>query len=236
METQAPEKGRILVVDDEETLREGLQLYLEMDGYSVATASCGKEALEQLPGTFDLVVLDVMMEPMNGIEVAKILKSNHATAHIPIIFLTARDSDEDMVEGLNLGADDYITKPFSMKNVLARIAAVLRRSAFAHAHAQTSAQAALTRAGIKIDFDAHVCSVDGEAVKMPRKELEILTLLLQNPGTIFSREDILTKLWPDEVIVLERVVDVNITRLRRKIAPYGKHIITRSGYGYGWQD
>ena len=129
MDTQAPLKGRILVVDDEESLREGLQLYLEMDGYSVATAADGQEALDQLPGTFDLVLLDVMMEPINGMEVAKRMKENHATAHIPIIFLTAKDADEDMVAGLELGADDYISKPFSMKNVLARISAVLRRSA-----------------------------------------------------------------------------------------------------------
>ncbi|MDE6243069.1 MAG: response regulator transcription factor, partial [Muribaculaceae bacterium] len=168
---------------------------------------------------------------------AKRMKENHATAHIPIIFLTAKDADEDMVAGLELGADDYISKPFSMKNVLARISAVLRRSAFASAHHQVKADTnSLSRLGIKIDFDAHVCSVDGNPVKMPRKELEILTLLLQNPGTIFSREEILNKLWPDEVIVLERVVDVNITRLRKKVAPYGTHIITRSGFGYGWQD
>lgn len=237
MDTQAPLKGRILVVDDEESLREGLQLYLEMDGYSVATAADGPEALEQLPGTFDLVLLDVMMEPINGMEVAKRMKANHATAHIPIIFLTARDADEDMVAGLELGADDYISKPFSMKNVLARISAVLRRSAFARAHEQVSGPTnTLSRLGIVIDFDAHVCSVDGTPVKMPRKELEILTLLLQNPGTIFSREDILKRLWPDEVIVLERVVDVNITRLRKKLSPYGTHIVTRSGFGYGWQD
>ena len=124
-----------------------------------------------------------------------------------------------------------------MKNVLARIAAVLRRSAFAHAGALAKAATeTLSRLGISIDFMQRQCSIDGQPVKMPRKELEILTLLLQHPGTIFSREEILSKLWPGEVIVLERVVDVNITRLRRKISPYGKHIVTRSGYGYGWME
>ncbi len=237
MDTQEASKGRILVVDDEEALRDGLRLYLSMDGYEVETAANGQEALEKQPAAFDLLLVDVMMEPIDGIELARRLKSDVSTSRIPVIFLTARDSDDDMVAGLDLGADDYIAKPFSMKNVLARIAAVLRRSAFAHAGAiAKDSTEKLSRLGITIDFMQRQCSIDGQVVKMPRKELEILTLLLQNPGTIFSREEILSKLWPDEVIVLERVVDVNITRLRRKIAPYGKHIVTRSGYGYGWME
>lgn len=230
-------KGRILVVDDEEALREGIKLYLSMDNYEVETAASGPEALEKVNAGVDLILLDVMMEPMDGIEVARRLKSNPNTAPIPIIFLTARDSTDDMVAGLELGADDYVSKPYSMKNVLARIAAVLRRSMFARAQMLAPTKVnTLSRLGVVIDFETRQCSVDGQPVKMPRKELEILTLLLQNPGTVFSREEILKKLWPDEVIVLERVVDVNITRLRKKIAPYGKNIITRSGYGYGWQD
>lgn len=228
-------KAKILVVDDEESLREGLELYLRMDGYEADGAASGAEALAMNPANYDLLLLDVMMEPMNGLELAAKLKENPATANIPIIFLTARDSDDDMVAGLELGADDYIPKPYSVKNVLARIAAVLRRASATQAPRSEGA-ASLSRLGIDIDFEAHVCKVDGKVTKMPRKELEVLTLLLQNPGTIFSREEILSRLWPDETIVLERVVDVNINRLRRKLGQYSSHIITRSGYGYGWQD
>lgn len=231
-------KGRILVVDDEEALREGMELYLSMEGYDVTTAASGMEAIAARPGQFDLILLDVMMTPMTGIELARLLKNEPSTQNVPIIFLTARDSDEDMVAGLELGADDYISKPYSMKNVLARIAAVLRRAQNPTGNVPKEG-ATLTRVGrlgISIDLIAHTCTVDSQPVKMPRKELEILTLLLKNPGTVLSREEIIKKLWPDEVIVLERVIDVNITRLRKKIAPYGAHIVTRSGYGYGWQD
>jgi len=225
---------RILIADDEESLRDGLALYLGMEGYEVVKVANGEEALRLNLADFDLLLLDVMMEPVNGLELVSRLKANPATASIPFIFLTARDTDDDMVNGLELGADDYIAKPFSMKNVLARIAAVLRRSSMSRP--SVTKAAVVSRLGVSIDREAHICSVDGNPVKMPRKELEILALLIQNPGTIFSREEILSKLWPDEVIVLERVIDVNITRLRRKITPYGKNIVTRSGYGYGWQD
>lgn len=225
---------RILIADDEESLRDGLALYLGMEGYEVVKVANGEEALRLNLADFDLLLLDVMMEPVNGIELVSRLKANPTTASIPFIFLTARDTDDDMVNGLELGADDYIAKPFSMKNVLARIAAVLRRSSMSRPAATKAA--AVSRLGVSIDREAHICSVDGNPVKMPRKELEILALLIQNPGTIFSREEILSRLWPDEVIVLERVIDVNITRLRRKITPYGKNIVTRPGYGYGWQD
>lgn len=225
---------RILIADDEESLRDGLALYLGMEGYEVVKVANGEEALRLNLADFDLLLLDVMMEPVNGLELVSRLKANPATASIPFIFLTARDTDDDMVNGLELGADDYIAKPFSMKNVLARIAAVLRRSSMSRP--SVTKAAVISRLGVSIDREAHICSVDGNPVKMPRKELEILALLIQNPGTIFSREEILSKLWPDEVIVLERVIDVNITRLRRKITPYGKNIVTRSGYGYGWQD
>ena len=216
---------RLLIVDDEETLREGLRTYLEQEGYTVDTAISAEHALEHHLVDYDLILLDIMMDKMSGTELAAKLKENPDTADIPIIFLTAKDRDDDMVSGLQLGADDYIVKPFSIKNVMARIEAVLRR---------TSGKK--RQNGIVCDRQMLVCTIDGNTVKLTRKEFEILALFLENPGRIFTRDDIMRRVWPEDVVVFDRTVDVHITRLRNKIAPYGKHIISRSGYGYGWQD
>lgn len=215
----------MLVVDDEETLREGLKTYLEHEGYQVDAAISAEQALEYDIAAYDLFLLDIMMAGISGTELAARLKEQPETADIPIIFLTAKDRDDDMVAGLRLGADDYIVKPFSIRNVLARIEAVLRRTA---GHKRQH--------GVVCDRLTLVCTVDGQAVKLPKKEFEILALLLENPGRIFLREEIMERVWPENVVVLDRAVDVHITRLRNKIAPYGKHIISRSGYGYGWQN
>lgn len=219
-------KGRILVVDDEEALREGLQTFLELEGYEAVTAASAEEAMRLDIASFDLLLLDVMMGEMSGMEMAAELKADPSTASVPIIFLTARGSDDDMVAGLRLGADDYIPKPFSLRNVLARVEAVLRRTRPIAADAK----------GVTVDRGALLCRVDGVEVKLPRKEFEILALLLENPGRVFTREELLRRVWPEKVVVVDRSVDVHITRLRGKIAPYGRNIITRSGYGYGWQD
>ena len=216
---------RLLVVDDEETLREGLRTYLEHEGYIVDTAVSAEHALEYDLVNYDLILLDIMMEKMSGTEFAAKLKENPDTSDIPIIFLTAKDRDDDMVAGLQLGADDYIVKPFSIKNVIARIEAVLRR-----------ASGKKKQDGIICNRQKLVCTIDGEIVKLPRKEFEILALLLDNPGRIFTREEVMRRVWPEDVVVFDRTIDVHITRLRNKIAPYGRHIISRSGYGYGWQD
>ena len=216
---------RLLVIDDEETLREGLCTYLEQEGYAVDTACSAENALEYDIASYDLLLLDIMMDKMSGTELAAKLKENPATADIPIIFLTAKDQDDDMVAGLQLGADDYIVKPFSIKNVIARIEAVLRRTSGNKKHN-----------GIVCDRPTLTCTIDGKAVKLPRKEFEILALFLENPGRIFTREEVMHKVWPEDVVVFDRTVDVHITKLRNKIAPYGKHIISRSGYGYGWQN
>ncbi|MCH5306936.1 MAG: response regulator transcription factor [Prevotella sp.] len=218
-------KIRLLVVDDEETLREGLRTYLEQEGYMVDTAVSAENALEYDLVYYDLILLDIMMGQMSGIELAAKLKKNPTTASIPIIFLTAKDGDDDMVAGLQLGADDYIVKPFSTRNVMARIEAVLRRS---------SGQK--TQSGIECDRQTLVCTIDGNPIKLTRKEFEILALFLENSGRIFTREEIMRRVWPGDVVVFDRTVDVHITRLRNKIAPYGKYIISRSGYGYGWQN
>lgn len=219
---------RILVIDDEEGIREGLREYLELEGYTVGAAASAEQALKMDPSSYDLLLLDIMMDGMGGLEMLRRLRADTSTARLAVILLTALDAEADMVAGLRLGADDYIAKPFSMRNVLARIEAVLRRSSPAPAKPEP--------AGVACDRATLTVRVDGREVRMPRKEFEILALLLDHPGRIFSREELMARIWPENVVVVERSVDVHIARIRAKIAPYGKHIISRSGYGYGWQD
>lgn len=219
-------KPRIYVIDDEETLCEALRFNLEAEGYDVDVAYSAEEALTSGINGYDLLLLDIMMGEMSGVKLAKVLKRNPATANIPIIFCTAKDTDDDMVAGLDLGADDYITKPFSMRNLLARVRSVLRR-ATPQSHSE-----ALVYEGLEVNPADKTCKVDGAEVKMPRKEFEILYMLMSHPGHVFSREDLLARIWPDDVVVLNRVVDVNVTRLRSKLGQYGKNIVTKSGYGY----
>lgn len=171
-----------------------------------------------------------MMGEISGFRMAQMLKTNPETANIPVIFCTARDNEDDTVAGLNLGADDYIAKPFSVREVLARVRSVLRRTA--------AAQPAEDRIGfeeLEMDLRRKVCTLGGEEIPLTKKEFEILALLIAHRGTIFSREEILHRIWSDEVVVLDRTIDVNITRLRRKIGPYGEYIVTRQGYGYGFK-
>ncbi len=223
---------RILVVDDEETLCEALKFNLEEEGFEVDTALSAEDALCLDLASYNLVILDIMMGEISGTRLAGIMKSRPETAAIPIIFCTARDSEDEMVKGLDLGADDYITKPYSIRNIIARVKAVLRRTtAIPEKPSHT-----ISFEGLTVDPVSKTCSVDGQDVKMPRKEFEILLTLLKNRGRIFSREELLNLIWPDEVVVVDRVVDVNITRIRRKIGRYGSHITTRSGYGYGFVD
>ncbi len=218
-------KRRILVIDDEEALREGLKVYLELEGYDVCACHDAESAMALDLSDFDLILLDIMMDGMNGIDFAKIIRSRQETADVPIIFLTAKDSEDDMITGLDIGADDYIAKPYSLRNVKARIEAVLRR---------TGIKGSCN--GVKCDRDTLVCTVDNKEVRLPRKEFEILALMLENKGRIFSREELLDRIWPEKTIVTDRSVDVHVTRLRSKISPYGRNIVSRSGYGYGWQD
>ena len=157
------------------------------------------------------------------------LKKDKKTASIPIIFITAKDTENDTVTGFNLGADDYISKPFSLREVMARVKAVLRRTASENMEEHIEV---ITYRGLVLDVNRKKVTIEGEPVSLTKKELEILSLLLKNPNRVFSREDILTKIWNDEVYVLDRTVDVNITRLRKKIGDYGQNIITRLGYGY----
>lgn len=223
---------RILVVDDEDTLCEALRFNLEAEGYEVDTANSAETVLAMDVSGYDLLLLDIMMGEISGTQLARILRSNPVTASIPIIFCTAKDTEDDMVDGLELGADDYITKPYSLRNVLARIKTVLRRASGISPINQDADK--VTFEGLTIIPSRKLCIVDGEDVKLPKKEFEILLRLLRNIGRVFTREELLNEIWPDEVIVLDRVVDVNITRIRQKIGKYGSYIKSRSGYGYGF--
>lgn len=219
---------RILVVDDEEDLCEILKFNLEMEGYFVDTANSAEEALKLDITQYQLLLLDVMMGEISGFRMASMLKKNKDTAEIPIIFITAKDTENDTITGFNLGADDYISKPFSLREVIMRVKAVLRRTA----GVQMKEQDQLQYKGLVIHISKKKVTIDNEEISLTKKEFEILLLLLQNQGRVFSREDILTKVWNDESYVLDRTIDVNITRLRKKIGEYGKQIVTRLGYGY----
>lgn len=219
----------ILVVDDEEDLCEILKFNLETEGYEADTAYSAEEALTLNLTDYDLLLLDVMMGEISGFKLASMLKKNEKTAHIPIIFLTAKDTENDMLTGFNLGADDYISKPFSIKQVQARVKAVLRRSM---EEKKPVNENILTYNTLKLDTQRIKASINGEEIALTKKEFEILKLLLENINHVFSREEILSRVWKDEVYVLDRTIDVNITRLRKKIGEYGKNIVTRLGFGY----
>ena len=228
---------RILVVDDEETLCEVLQLNLENEGYDVDIAFSAEEALTLDLKGYSLILLDIMMGEISGIKMAKMLKADVNTADIPIIFCTARDTEDDMVMGLNLGADDYIMKPYTIRNVIACVKSVLRRSSSSKGSSVTADKPNMLHVeGLQLDLEFKRCIADGVEVKLARKEFEILAYLISHRGKILSREQILGKVWKNEVVVLDRTIDVNITRLRSKIGKYGSYIVTRSGFGYGFSD
>lgn len=224
---------RILAVDDEEDLCEILKFNLENEGYEVDTANSAEEALQMDIAGYDLLLLDVMMGEISGFKMASLLKKDPKTAHIPIIFITAKETENDTVTGFNLGADDYIAKPFSLREVAARVKAVLRRS---RPNELAQAPTRITYQTLVLDATKKKVCIDEEEVPLTKKEFEILQLLLQNQGRVFSREDILSRVWSDEVYVLDRTIDVNITRLRKKIGKYGKCIVTRLGYGYCFEN
>ena len=229
---------RILIVDDEETLCEVLKLNLENEGYDVDTAFSAEQALTYELKEYSLILLDIMMGEISGIKMAKMLKADVATAEIPIIFCTARDTEDDMIMGLNLGADDYIMKPYTVRNVIARVKSVLRRTSN-HKNTNNTLSEKSNRLvvdGLCLDLEFKRCTVDGEEVRLARKEFELLAYLIQHRGKICSREQIMSRVWSNEVVVLDRTIDVNITRLRSKIGAYGSYIVTRSGFGYGFRD
>ncbi len=227
------EKKKILIVDDEETLCEVLKLNLQNEGYDVDIATSAEQALTYDVRQYSLILLDIMMGEISGLQMAKILKTQPATSSIPIIFCTARDTEDDMINGLELGADDYIMKPYTVRNVIARVKSVLRRTSRHHDDAENEPENVLRIDGLQLDMDLKQCYVDDQLVKLTKTEFELLAFLMAHPGKIFSRDEIVHRVWAD-VIVLDRTIDVNITRLRSKIGKYGAYIITRLGFGYGF--
>ena len=221
-------RKRILVVDDEPDICNILKFNLDKAGFDTTVAHSAEEALTSGVTGYDLVLLDIMMEGISGMQMAAMMKKNPETANIPIIFVTAKDSEDDKVNGLEIGADDYISKPFSIRELISRVLAVLRRYSSVNA-ADTDM---LTYNGLVMDLGRKTVSVNGETVDLTKTEFEILHLLLENTPHVYSREEILAKVWPDEVVVLGRTVDVNITRMRKKLGEYGSCIITRHRYGY----
>ena len=225
-------RKRILIVDDEEDICNILSFNLEKAGYDTRIVHSAEEALTSGVNGYDLILLDIMMEGISGLKMAEMMKKNPDTAKIPIIFISAKDTEDDTVNGLNIGADDYIAKPFSIREVLSRVSAVLRRtSSTADAKHNT-----LNYKSLVMDLDRKSVSVDGEGIDLTKTEFEILHLLFANSPHVYSREEILSKIWSDDVIVLGRTVDVNITRLRKKIGEYGKCVVTRHGYGYCFEE
>jgi DNA-binding response OmpR family regulator len=221
-------KKRILVVDDERDICEILSFNLENEGYGVDAAASAEEALAHLSSDHDLILLDVMMGGMSGYHLAEKLRREGNT--VPIIFLTAKDTENDMLTGFSVGGDDYISKPFSLKEVSARVKAVLKRSA-ENAAAPGKGER-LTIGDVTLDLSTKELSIGGESVSLTKTEFEILALLAQNPSRIFSREEIIDRLWKDAPYTTERTVDVHITRLRKKMGPRAKWISSKAGYGY----
>lgn len=219
-----------MVVDDENDICEVIKLNLELNGYAVDTASTAEEALKKDLSQFSLLLLDVMMGEMSGYELTKKIREDNKFASLPIILCTAKDQESDVETGFLSGADDYIKKPFSMKELILRVQSLLRRC-------QNSQQQKniLSYQGLIIDRNMKSCEVDGVNVPLTKKEFDILELFLSSPEIIFSREEILDKVWEEDVLVIDRTIDVNINRLRKKLGEYGKNIITKSGYGYGFK-
>ena len=221
-------KQRILVVDDERDLCEILQFNLEAAGYQTDAAHSGEEALKKEISQYDLVLLDVMMPGMSGFDVARRIKQDKALHAIPIIFLTALGDEHDKLHGFDLGADDYISKPFSVREVLARVKAVLARTNAS----QADESMLLSHEGLVMDLHKMTVTVDGQPASLTRTEFDLLHLLLGNRGQVFSRQEVLDRVWPRDVVVTDRTVDVNITRMRKKIGRYSSCIVTRHGFGY----
>lgn len=238
--TARPDKFRILVVDDEEDICEILQYNLQNAGYIADTASSSEEALFKMKNNYHLLLLDIMMDGISGLKLAQLLREDYNN-NVPIIFISALDTENDIISGFNKGGDDYISKPFSVKEVLARINAVLNRTynnlpdekpASTAEKKEISNPNIFTHKELKIEFDKKRVFISGKEIVLTKKENEILILLAQNPNKLYSREDILQLVWKEESYVLERTVDVHIARLRKKLGHCGEWIANRSGYGY----
>ncbi|HAQ20494.1 MAG TPA: DNA-binding response regulator [Prolixibacteraceae bacterium] len=221
---------KILVVDDEKDLCEILQFNLSSEGFNIEVAYSAEEALSKSIERFDLLLLDVMMDGMSGFRLADKIR-NELGLSVPIIFLTARETENDMLTGFTVGADDYLSKPFSIKELVARIKAVLRRGKSVEIKTKV-----ITIDNMELDLNRKSVSIHHEPVLLTRKEFEILAMLVSYKGKYLSRQEIMDRIWSDDVIVTERNVDVNIARLRKKIGEYGNCIKGRTGYGYCFEN
>lgn len=222
-------KAKILIVDDEESIGFVLKLNLELAGFEVDVALSGEEALRLRLERYDLFLLDVMMKHIDGFELAHRLRSIESLKSVPIIFCTAKDSEDDLLQGFAKGADDYIKKPFSMRELVARVRSVLHRSG------RLKLDKEETFEGLILCKDERRCQVDGAEVQLTGKEFDLALFLLENRNKVFSRADILNRVWSEDVYVIDRTVDVNIGRLRKKLGNYGKYIVTKQGQGYGFK-
>ena len=225
------EQKRILVVDDERDLCDILLFNLHAAGYQADAVYSAEEAIEAIQNRYDLLLLDVMMPGMSGFELAKRLKEDEQFRSIPIIFLTAKDTEDDMLQGFSLGADDYVTKPFSVREVMARVKAVLGRSLSQPLQKEGS----VGYEGLVISVANKSVTIDGHLIALTRTEYELLHLLLGHRGQVFSRQQLLVNVWPQDVIVTERTVDVNIARLRKKLGRYAACLVSRTGFGYSFE-
>jgi DNA-binding response OmpR family regulator len=232
----ADRSPRILLVDDERAIQTLLSYPLQKDGYEVVCASDGREALARFNDTFDLVVLDVMMPQLDGLEVCRRLR---AKSTVPIIMLTARAEEVDKVVGLELGADDYITKPFSMREFRSRVKAALRRAHMTRRNAEIGDDEPLRSGELKVDFAKRTVKVRGEDVAATYVEFEILKALACNPGRVFTRDMLLTRIWGDSAFRDPRTIDVHIRHLREKVERDPKdpeYLFTVRGVGYRFRD
>ncbi len=223
----------LLVVDDEPDLCEILQFNLENEGYVVDIAYSAEEALKKDLSIYSLLLLDVMMGDISGFKMARLVRENPKTATKPIVFLTAKTSENDRLTGFAIGADDYIQKPFSIREVIARVNAVIRRVNDGNKSAKSEI---ISYDTLEMNPINKKVLVENNEVSLTKKEFELLKLFLENRNRVFSREEILTRVWADEDGVLNRTIDVNITRLRKKIGQYERNIVTRLGYGYCFED
>jgi len=219
---------RILVAEDEEDICEILQFNLESEGYKVDVVHSAEDALKKKLSLYDLFLLDVMMAKMTGFALAQKMRKELDITN-PIIFLTARNNENDLLTGFSVGADDYIAKPFSIRELQARVKTILKRTSN---QALPEDSSVLELGNIGLDNKTKRLIIDGKKVELTRKEFEIILLLAKNQGRIFSREEILDRIWADDVIVTDRTVDVNMTRLRKKLGGYGQYIRNKAGYGY----
>ena len=233
--------AKILVVDDEASIVEILKYNLEVEGYEVDYAYSAIEALGKNLEDYDLFFLDIMMDGMSGYDFAKLIRGRETLKYVPIIFCSALSGEDERIRGLNIGGDDYITKPFRIRELIARTRSVLRRADVSKRileqnAAENSSEKDISFKGLHINFNSRLCKIDDVPVKLTKTEFELAYFFFSHRNNIYSRQEIIANIWDNEEEVSTRAIDTNITRLRKKLGPYGDCIITRLGYGYGFEE